>query len=72
VIAWGKIIARHPDDNIQLVIDEVLSLDDSKERIYGFPPERLRTELYFITNSIRGYQDYFKREGTAVLEEAER
>jgi glyoxylase-like metal-dependent hydrolase (beta-lactamase superfamily II) len=70
LVLWARIIARNIDIEPQKIIEGLLIADKTQERVYGFTPERLRTDLYFINNSIRGFLDYFKREGTGILESA--
>jgi glyoxylase-like metal-dependent hydrolase (beta-lactamase superfamily II) len=69
LIFWSKIVARHPDDDAEKILDEILTLDKTKEQVYRLPPKRLQTELYFMKNNILGFRDYFKREGMGVLGE---
>jgi len=69
VIFWGKTIVKFPDVDEQTVVEAVIKADQSQAPIFSFTPEQLKTEIQFITNNIRGYRDYFKREGTEILKE---
>ncbi len=71
VISWGRLIAEHRDEPPESIADLVITQDGTRDMIYGFPPDRQNTELYFVRNNVRGYQDYFKREGMGILRELE-
>jgi glyoxylase-like metal-dependent hydrolase (beta-lactamase superfamily II) len=67
LLFWGRTVARCLGEDPLQIADLVITLDKTKEQLYRSSPERLKTELYFIHNNIRGYLDYFAREGTGVL-----
>jgi glyoxylase-like metal-dependent hydrolase (beta-lactamase superfamily II) len=69
LIFWSKIVVQHLDDDPQKVVAEILTQDKTRELVYSLPPNRVQLELFFNGNNVRGLQDYFRREGTDVLEE---
>jgi glyoxylase-like metal-dependent hydrolase (beta-lactamase superfamily II) len=69
VISWARTIAERRNEPPEFIADLIIDQDNTRDLIYRFPPARQNTELYFVRNNVRGYLDYFKREGLGILKE---
>jgi glyoxylase-like metal-dependent hydrolase (beta-lactamase superfamily II) len=50
---------------VETILDVIITQDGTKSQFPNFEPERLKSELHFLRNNIRGYWDYFQRKSQA-------
>jgi len=69
LLSWGQIISHNLEGDVMDILDEILTRDGTQKEFYSFSPDRMQCELHFIKNNIRGFKEYFQKEGTAALKE---
>lgn len=70
IVSWGRVISHHLEtSDMSEIIDEILTLDNTKAALYQQSPERFKSEQVFIQNNILGFLAYFQREGAKVMDE---
>jgi glyoxylase-like metal-dependent hydrolase (beta-lactamase superfamily II) len=68
LLLWNDTVSKYfvpgkelDDALVETIVDALISQDGTKAQICQFSPQRLKPELYFLRNNVRGFWDYFLR-----------